>query len=84
MTPTIKEWIHPQYGRCVTDPAGPVTALVTIERGPRILSYSFSEGENILYTEAPPQNQTGFLSMEGTESRSLRNRRIPITRITNL
>ena len=65
MTPTIKEWVHPQYGRCVTISAGPVTALVTIERGPRILSYSFSEGENILYTEALPQKQPGFLSIGG-------------------
>ena len=36
MTPIVKEIFHPEYGKCVHVIAGPVTALVTIDKGPRI------------------------------------------------
>lgn len=65
MTPTVKEIFHPEYGKCVHVIAGPVTALVTIDKGPRILSYSFTGQENILYTEPKPKQEGVFHPLGG-------------------
>ncbi len=65
MTPAVKEIQHPEYGKCVHIAAGPVAALITIDKGPRILSYSFSGEENILFTENQAKQETGFHAWGG-------------------
>lgn len=47
----IKEILHPAYGTCVKITNGIIEVLVSVELGPRILSYGFCEKENIFFEE---------------------------------
>ena len=47
----IKEIEFENYGKCVQITNGIISAAVTIDFGPRIISFGFYGGENLLYTD---------------------------------
>lgn len=48
---TVKETEYKNYGRCVAVSNGTVIVVATVEIGPRIICYSFTDGENIMYED---------------------------------
>lgn len=52
MAVTFKETTYGEYGRCLLGENGKASILITLDRGPRLLSFALTGKENILY-EAP-------------------------------
>lgn len=48
---TVKETTYKNYGKCVELSNGVVRLLVTVDVGPRIINYSFVDGENIMFED---------------------------------
>ncbi len=46
---TVKEMTYKSFGNCVEISNGIVKAVVTVDFGPRIINYSFTHGENIMF-----------------------------------
>ena len=46
-----KEIQYTGFGRCLEITNGTITALVTLDIGPRIIRYSFTDGENIMFED---------------------------------
>ena len=47
----LKEFLHPDFGKCVSISNGTLKAAVTIDFGPRIIHLSLDDGPNILYQD---------------------------------
>lgn len=47
----IKEINYKNYGKCVEISNGTVKLIVTVDIGPRIINYSFIDGENIMWED---------------------------------
>ena len=48
---TLKEINYKNFGRCVELSNGIVKVIVTVDVGPRIINYSFTDGENIFWED---------------------------------
>ncbi len=61
----IKEIDYENFGHCVLITNGIIDAVVTVDFGPRIIRFGFSEMENLFYCDSerdykiPPENSDG-------------------------
>ena len=84
MTPTVKEIFHPEYGKCVHVIAGPVTALVTIDKGPGFYPIPLRDRKTYCIRNLKLNKRVFFIPWAAIESPYPRSKRPPTTRITSL
>ncbi len=48
---TTKETTYKNYGKCLEITNGTVRLIVTLDIGPRVINYSFCDGENIMFED---------------------------------
>lgn len=51
MALNTKEIEYKNFGKCISIDNGIIEAIITIDVGPRIISFRFCDGENVLYTD---------------------------------